>query len=32
MNVLLVFMIVHKTNGVLTGLELLLVNALVAMN
>ena len=32
MNVLLVITIVHKTNSVLIGLELLFVNVLVAMN
>ena len=32
MNVLLVFTIVHETNSVLTGLDLLFVSVLVAMN
>ena len=32
MSVLLVFTIVHKTNNVLTGLEIMSVNVLVAMS
>ena len=32
MSALLVFTIVHKTNNVLTGLEIMSVNVLVAMS